>query len=345
MCRSEQLLPISERRKIALFTNVEEKAVISAVDAASIYQIPLLLHEQGLDDIVVNKLRLNVPAADLTEWKNVVEALTNSVNEVTIAIVGKYVDHSDAYKSLNEALIHAGIRNRLKVKLIYIDSEVIEDEGTARLQEVHAILVPGGFGERGIEGKIATVKYARENKIPYLGICLGMQVAVIEFARDVAGLEGAHSTEFLPKSPHPVIGLITEWMAESGQIETRNENSDLGGSMRLGGQQCRLQTSSLAYQLYRKDVITERHRHRYEFNNQYLTRLEQVGMRFSGKSIDGRLVEVIEIPDHPWFLACQFHPEFTSTPRKGHPLFSGFVLAASQHTPHVRNSNNASVSA
>ena len=341
MCRSEQLLPVSERRKIALFTNVEEKAVISAVDAASIYQIPLLLHEQGLDEIVVNKLRLNVPAADLSEWKNVVEALTNSVNEVTIAIVGKYVDHSDAYKSLNEALIHAGIRNRLKVKLIYIDSEVIEDEGTSRLHDIHAILVPGGFGERGIEGKIATVKYARENKIPYLGICLGMQVAVIEFARDVAGLEGAHSTEFLPKSPHPVIGLITEWMAEGGQIETRDEHSDMGGSMRLGGQQCRLQTSSLAYQLYRKDVITERHRHRYEFNNQYLAKLEQAGMRFSGKSIDGRLVEVIEIPDHPWFLACQFHPEFTSTPRKGHPLFSGFVLAASKFGLQGLNSNDS----
>lgn len=340
MCRSEQLLPVSERRKIALFTNVEEKAVISAVDAVSIYQIPLLLHEQGLDEIVVNKLRLNAPTADLTEWENVVEALTDSVNEVTIAIVGKYVDHSDAYKSLNEALIHAGIRNHLKVRITYIDSEVIEDEGTARLQEVDAILVPGGFGERGVEGKIATVKYARENKIPYLGICLGMQVAVIEFARDAAGLEGAHSTEFLPKSPHPVIGLITEWMAESGQIETRDENSDLGGSMRLGGQQCRLQTNSLAYQLYRKDVITERHRHRYEFNNQYLTRLEQAGMRFSGKSIDGRLVEVIEIPDHPWFLACQFHPEFTSTPRKGHPLFSGFVLAASQYKPQMRNSKS-----
>ena len=341
MCRSEQLLPVSERRKIALFTNVEEKAVISAVDASSIYQIPLLLHEQGLDEIVVNKLRLNVPAADLSEWKNVVEALTNSVNEVTIAIVGKYVDHSDAYKSLNEALIHAGIRNRLKVKLIYIDSEVIEDEGTSRLQDIHAILVPGGFGERGIEGKIATVKYARENKIPYLGICLGMQVAVIEFARDVAGLEGAHSTEFLPKSPHPVIGLITEWMAEGGQIETRDEHSDMGGSMRLGGQQCRLQTSSLAYQLYRKDVITERHRHRYEFNNQYLAKLEQAGMRFSGKSIDGRLVEVIEIPDHPWFLACQFHPEFTSTPRKGHPLFSGFVLAASKFGLQGLNPNDS----
>ena len=331
ICRSEQPIPVSERRKIALFTNVEEKAVISAIDADSIYRIPLLLHEQGLDNIVVNKLRLDVPPADLTEWKNVIEALMHPVNEVSIAIVGKYVDHSDAYKSLNEALIHAGIRTHTKVNINYIDSEIIEDEGVARLKDVDAILVPGGFGERGVEGKIATVRYARENKIPYLGICLGMQAAVIEFARDVAGLEGAHSTEFLPKSPHPVIGLITEWMAESGQLETRDENSDLGGSMRLGGQQCRLQSGSLAFQLYQKDVITERHRHRYEFNNQYFEKLEKAGMRFSGKSIDGRLVEVIEIPDHPWFLACQFHPEFTSTPRKGHPLFSGFVAAAAQN--------------
>ncbi|MFA6161877.1 MAG: CTP synthase [Methylobacter sp.] len=331
ICRSEQPIPASERRKIALFTNVEEKAVISAVDADSIYRIPLLLHEQGLDEIVVNKLRLNVPAADLTEWYDVVDALAHPVNEVTIAVVGKYVDHTDAYKSLNEALIHAGIRTRMKVKINYIDSESIEEDGVGRLKDVDAILVPGGFGERGVEGKIATVKYARENKIPYLGICLGMQVAVIEFARDVAGLEGAHSTEFLPKSPHPVIGLITEWMSEDGQLETRSEDSDLGGSMRLGGQQCRLQSDSLAYQLYQKDVITERHRHRYEFNNQYLEKLEQAGLSFSGKSIDGRLVEVIEIRDHPWFLACQFHPEFTSTPRKGHPLFSGFVAAASQH--------------
>jgi CTP synthase len=331
ICRSERPVPIAERRKIALFTNVEEKAVISAVDADSIYRIPLLLHEQGLDNIVVSKLRLDVPPADLTEWKTVIEAMTHPVNEVTIAIVGKYVDHSDAYKSLNEALIHAGIRTRTKVNINYIDSEIIEDEGIARLKDVDAILVPGGFGERGVEGKIAAVRYARENKIPYLGICLGMQAAVIEFARDVAGLEGAHSTEFLPKSPHPVIGLITEWMAESGQLETRDENSDLGGSMRLGGQQCRLQNDSLAFQLYQKDVITERHRHRYEFNNQYYEKLEKAGMRFSGKSIDGRLVEVVEIPDHPWFLACQFHPEFTSTPRKGHPLFSGFVVAASQY--------------
>ena len=280
ICRSERPIPLAERRKIALFTNVEEKAVISAVDADSIYRIPLLLRDQGLDDIVVNKLRLDVPPADLTEWKNVIEALTNPVNDVTVAIVGKYVDHSDAYKSLNEALIHAGIRTRTKVNIVYIDSEIIEDEGVARLRDLDAILVPGGFGERGVEGKIATVRYARENKIPYLGICLGMQAAVIEFARDVAGLEGAHSTEFLPKSPHPVIGLITEWMAEGGQLEIRDENSDLGGSMRLGGQQCRLQHDSLAYQMYQKDVITERHRHRYEFNNLYFDKLEQAGHAF-----------------------------------------------------------------
>lgn len=340
ICRSEQPVPLSERRKIALFTNVEEKAVISAVDADSIYRIPLLLHEQGLDDIVVNKLRLNAPPADLTEWKNVVEALAHSDGEVTIAIVGKYVDHSDAYKSLNEALIHAGIRTRNKVKIEYIDSETIQDEGVSRLKNVDAILVPGGFGKRGIEGKIATVRYARENKIPYLGICLGMQVAVIEFARNVAGLEGAHSSEFLPGSPYPVIGLITEWRAESGELETRDENSDLGGSMRLGAQQCRLQRDSLAFQLYQKDVIVERHRHRYEFNNQYFEKLAQSGLRFSGASIDGRLVEVVEIADHPWFLACQFHPEFTSTPRKGHPLFSGFVAAASQHKKITSYQNN-----
>ncbi|HCT98743.1 MAG TPA: CTP synthetase [Methylococcaceae bacterium] len=328
MCRSELPIPVSDRRKIALFTNVEEHAVISAIDADTIYRIPILLHEQGLDDIVVRRLRLDVPPADLTEWHQVVQALKESHQEVRIAIVGKYVEHPDAYKSLNEALVHAGIRTKLKVKIVYIDAEVIEEEGAARLKDVDAILVPGGFGERGVEGKIATVRYAREHKVPYLGICLGMQSAVIEFARNVAQLEGAHSTEFLPNSPHPVIGLITEWLGESGQIETRDEHSDLGGSMRLGSQQCRLLQDSLAFSLYQKDVITERHRHRYEFNNQYIEKLEAHGLRFSGKSIDGRLVEVVEIPEHPWFLACQFHPEFTSTPRKGHPLFSGFVKAA-----------------
>ncbi len=331
ICRSERPIPASDKAKIALFTNVAENAVFSALDADTIYRIPLMLHEQGLDEIVVNKLRLDVPPAHLSEWKAVVEALTHPTTEVKIAIVGKYVDHSDAYKSLNEALIHAGIHTRNKVIIKYIDSELIEEEGTASLQDVDAILVPGGFGERGVEGKIATARYAREHKIPYLGICLGMQVAVIEFARNVVGLEGAYSTEFLPTTPHPVIGLITEWMTECGRVETRAEDSDLGGTMRLGSQKCRLKSESLAFAVYQKEVITERHRHRYEFNNHYIESLEQKGMRFSGKSIDGRLVEVIEIPEHPWFLACQFHPEFTSTPRRGHPLFSGFVAAAVLH--------------
>ena len=331
ICRSEQSLPTSERRKIALFTNVAEKAVISAIDADTIYRIPLLLNEQGLDDLVVDQLRLDVPPADLTEWKEVVEAITHPKQEISIAIVGKYVDHSDAYKSLAEALTHAGLKTRNKVKISYIDSETIEEEGVTALQHVDAILVPGGFGERGVEGKVATVHYARENKVPYLGICLGMQAAVIEFARNKADLEGAHSTEFLPNSPHPVIGLITEWMDEDGQLETRSENSDLGGTMRLGAQKCRLLPDSLAHRLYQKDVITERHRHRYEFNNKYIETMEKAGLTFSGKSMDGRLVEFIEITEHPWFLACQFHPEFTSTPRKGHPLFSGFVDAAANY--------------
>jgi len=331
ICRSERPIPISERRKIALFTNVHEDAVFSCADADSIYRIPILLHEQGLDNIVVRKLRFDVPPADLSAWKAVVGGLANPEQEVTIAMVGKYVNHSDAYKSLTEALIHAGIKTRTKVNIQFIESEEIEDHGTAKLADVDAILVPGGFGERGVEGKIATVKYARENKIPYLGICLGMQVAVIEFARDAAGLEGAHSTEFLPKTPHPVIALITEWRDESGALEQRSEESDLGGSMRLGGQKCRLSEDTLARRLYGKDVITERHRHRYEFNNAYKKRLEEAGMKISGKSLDGRLVEVIELPGHPWFLACQFHPEFTSTPRGGHPLFTGFVKAACEH--------------
>lgn len=331
ICRSERSIPVSERRKIASFTNVDEHAVISLIDADTIYRIPLMLHEQGLDELVVRRLRLDVEPADLKEWQSVLEAIAQSEQEVNIAIVGKYVEHTDAYKSINEALTHAGIRNRVKVKITYIDSELIEEEGTARLKEVDAILVPGGFGERGVEGKIATVRYARENKIPYLGICLGMQTAVIEFARNVANLEGAHSTEFLPNSPHPVIGLITEWMGECGNVQTRDENSDLGGTMRLGSQQCHLLQDTLAFSIYQKDVITERHRHRYEFNNQYIEKLEAHGLRFSGKSIDGRLVEVIEIPEHPWFIACQFHPEFTSTPRRGHPLFSGFVQAAFEH--------------
>jgi CTP synthase len=339
ICRSERPVPKSERRKIALFTNVSEDAVISAVDADSIYRIPLMLHAQGIDDIVVRRLRLDAPPADLSEWESVVFALEHPQREATVAMVGKYVNHSDAYKSLTEALMHAGIHTKTKVTIRCIESEQIEDKGTAALQNVDAILVPGGFGERGIEGKIATVRYARENKIPYLGICLGMQVAVIEFARDVAGLEGAHSTEFLPKTPHPVIALITEWQSDSGEIEHRGPDSEKGGTMRLGGQKCRLIPESLAHKTYGKDVITERHRHRYELNNQYLKVLEAAGLRVSGKSLDGRLAEVIEIPDHPWFLACQFHPEFTSTPRGGHPLFSGFVRAAADYREPRANPN------
>ncbi|SMF94670.1 CTP synthase [Methylomagnum ishizawai] len=334
ICRSDRLVPQSERKKIALFTNVNEDAVISAVDADTIYRIPLSLHAQGLDDIVVKKLKLEAHPADLSEWQAVLDGLKHPAGTVVVAMVGKYVNHSDAYKSLTEALIHAGIHTKTKVEIRFIESEEIEDKGTGALEGVDAILVPGGFGERGIEGKISAVKYAREHKIPYLGICLGMQVAVIEFARDVAGLEGAHSTEFLPKTPHPVIALITEWQDDSGQIEQRGPHSDLGGSMRLGGQKCRLVTGSLAHRVYGKDVITERHRHRYEFNNNYLKALEEAGMKVCGKSLDGRLVEAIEIPDHPWFLACQFHPEFTSTPRGGHALFTGFVRAAGEYRAH-----------
>lgn len=328
ICRSEKQLPESERRKIALFTNVHEKAVISAVDADTIYRIPLLLHEQGLDDIVVRKLNLDVPPADLSEWESVVRAIESPERNVTVAMVGKYVNHTDAYKSLTEALLHAGIQTRTHVDIQFIDSEDIETRGAQLLDGVDAILVPGGFGERGIEGKIAAVRYAREHAIPYLGICLGMQVAVIEFARHVAGLTGAHSTEFQRNPAHPVIGLITEWQDASGNIEQRNEESDLGGTMRLGAQECQLQPDSLAHNTYGRDVIIERHRHRYEFNNAYLERLQAAGMSFPGRSIDGRLVEMVELREHPWFLACQFHPEFTSTPRTGHPLFSGFVNAA-----------------
>jgi CTP synthase len=331
ICRSDRPIPKSDRKKIALFTNVEEDAVIPAVDADSIYRIPIQLHEQGLDAIVVKKLKLEAHPADLSEWQTVLDALTHPEREVTIGMVGKYVNHSDAYKSLTEALIHAGLHTKTKVNIRYIESEQVEDKGTGALEGLDAILVPGGFGERGIEGKIATAKYARENRIPYLGICLGMQVAVIEFARDVAKLEGAHSTEFLPNTPYPVIALITEWQDDSGQVERRTPLTELGGSMRLGGQKARLLSGSLAHEVYGKDVITERHRHRYEFNNRYLTVLEDAGLRVSGKSLDGRLAEVIEIPDHPWFLACQFHPEFTSTPRGGHPLFSGFIRAAGEY--------------
>ncbi|MDZ7663166.1 CTP synthase [Thiohalophilus sp.] len=328
MCRSDRPIPEDERRKIALFTNVEQRAVITALDVDSIYTIPLLLSEQGLDQIVVDKLGLDVPPADLKEWRHVSEALAHPEGEVTIAMVGKYVELTESYKSLSEALIHAGLHTRSRVNIQYVDSEEIEREGTACLQGMDAILVPGGFGERGVEGKIAAVRYAREQRIPYLGICLGMQVAVIEFARHVAGLDKAHSTEFEPATPDPVIALITEWVNADGKRETRGQNSDLGGTMRLGAQQCRLEEGSRAREIYGHEIINERHRHRYEFNNNYRDKLSQAGLKLVGTSLDGNLVEVVELEDHPWFIACQFHPEFTSTPRDGHPLFSSFIRAA-----------------
>lgn len=333
LCRSEKSLPENERRKIALFTNVEERAVISAIDVDNIYKMPLWLHAQKLDRIVAEKFGLtNLPEADLTDWKNVVSAMEFPEAEVNIAMVGKYVDLTESYKSLNEALRHAGIQTHTKVKIHYIDSEKLEsDEDSPELDIVRtadAILVPGGFGRRGVEGKIRAVQYAREHKVPYLGICLGMQVAVIEYARHQAGLAGAHSTEFVKEAADPVIGLITEWQNEDGSVERRSESSDLGGTMRLGGQVCHLAPGSLAHRTYGAADIVERHRHRYEFNNNYRKVLEEQGLVFSGMSADGSLVEMIELKDHPWFLACQFHPEFTSRPRQGHPLFSSFIQAA-----------------
>jgi CTP synthase len=340
LCRTEkQPLPDEQRKKVALFTNVEESAIISGVDVDSIYKIPRSLYEQGLDEIVAKKLHLDLPPADLSEWDAVVEAMASPQGEVNIAMVGKYVDLADSYKSLTEALTHAGIQTRTSIKLSYIDSEELETTGTGCLHAMDAILVPGGFGNRGIDGKIAAVKYARENNIPYLGICLGMQLAVIEFARHQLGLEDANSTEFVRDAKDPVIALITEWMDQNGTIEQRDENTDLGGSMRLGGQQCQLLAGSRVRELYGKDVIVERHRHRYEFNNRYKSQLQDAGMNFTGLSMDGQLVEIIELADHPWFVACQFHPEFTSTPRDGHPLFTGFVAAASRY----RDSQNESL--
>ncbi|MGB5306911.1 MAG: CTP synthase [Gammaproteobacteria bacterium] len=342
LCRADRPLPAAERRKVALFTNVEERAVISAVDVDSIYKIPLLLHEQQLDDIVVEKLNIDTGPANLSEWEKVIRDSERRDHQVTIAMVGKYVDLTESYKSLSEALIHAGIHTHTEVSIRYVDSENIETRGTALLEGADAILVPGGFGERGVEGKIAAVRYAREQGVPYLGICLGMQVAVIEFARHVAGLDGAHSTEFEKGAVHPVIALITEWSRADGGVEQRNEDSDLGGSMRLGAQSCQLAPGSLARRTYGADVIEERHRHRYEFNNHYRQPLEDAGLRLSGVSLDGQLVEVVEISDHPWFFACQFHPEFTSTPRDGHPLFTGFINAASAyHTGHIAGQASA----
>ncbi|OMH39175.1 CTP synthase [Motiliproteus sp. MSK22-1] len=328
VCRSDHEIPASSRRKLSLFTNVEERAVIALEDADTIYKIPRMLHEQGLDDIVVDRFRLECGPAELDEWDRVADAKLNPHREVTIAMVGKYMELLDAYKSLIEAMTHAGIQHRTKVNLRYIDSEDIERHGTARLEDVDAILVPGGFGERGVEGKILTAQYARENKVPYLGICLGMQVAVIEYARNVAGIEGANSSEFKPDTEHPVVGLITEWTTAEGDTETRDEDTDLGGTMRLGAQECRLKPDTTSFNCYQKEVVLERHRHRYEVNNNYLEALEGAGLVIAGRSMDGALVEVVEVPDHPWFVACQFHPEFTSTPRDGHGLFSGFVKAA-----------------
>ncbi|MFU8832975.1 MAG: CTP synthase [Wenzhouxiangella sp.] len=330
LCRCERMLSDGERKKIALFTNVATEAVISAVDVDNIYKIPLFYQRQGLDRIVLDRLGLKANAADLSDWEDVVERRARPEHEVTVAMIGKYVEHFDAYKSLNEALLSGGLADRVAVRIKPVESEEIENSGVGVLEGVDAILVPGGFGERGFEGKLTAIRHARENGIPYLGICLGMQCAVVEFARNVCGLEGANSTEMDPDSPHPVIGLITEWMDEKGQRELRDEGSDLGGSMRLGAQRCRLEPGTLARKLYGKDEIFERHRHRYEFNNTYRQTLSEHGMVLSGFSVDEMLVEMIELPDHPWFVACQFHPEFTSTPRDGHPLFTGFIRAALQ---------------
>ena len=331
LCRADREIPAEEKRKIALFTNVQPEAVISALDADSIYKIPAMLHDQMIDEIVCHKLGILARAADLSVWKKLVDALEHPQHEVNVAFVGKYVDLTESYKSLTESLVHAGIQCRSKVKIHYIDSEDIQTNGPGVLAAMDAVLVPGGFGRRGTEGKIAAIRYARESKVPYLGICLGMQLAVIEFARDASGLEGAHSTEFDPETPHPVIALITEWLDREGRIETRDANSDLGGTMRLGGQKCRLAEGSLVRKVYGSPVITERHRHRYEVNNAYLPRLEQAGLRVSGTSAEGKvLCEMVELPEdvHPWFVGCQFHPEFTSNPRNGHPLFTAYVKAA-----------------
>jgi len=329
ICRSDKEISDEAREKIALFTNVEKQSVISMPDVNSIYKIPILLNLQKVDEIVTDKLNLSCKKPDLEDWKRVSEAHTNPKNEVTIAMVGKYTDLKDAYKSLNEALIHGGIQHELRINVEYIDSEIIEPKNVGEVLEgVDAILVPGGFGHRGIEGMIITVEYARENKIPYLGICLGMQVAVIEFARNVLNFGDANSSEFDQKTSHPVIGLISEWIDSNGEIEKRDENSDLGGTMRLGSQKCILSENSLTRSLYGKSVIQERHRHRYEVNNNYVDQMESAGLNIVGKSKDKNLVEVVEINKHPWFVGCQFHPEFTSNPRDGHPLFKGFIDAA-----------------
>ncbi|QEH09098.1 CTP synthase (glutamine hydrolyzing) [Histophilus somni] len=331
ICRSDRMIPPNERAKIALFCNVPERAVISLKDVSSIYQIPALLKSQGLDDFICQRFRLDCQEADLSEWEKVLYQEANPTGEVTIGMVGKYTELPDAYKSVNEALKHAGLTNRLTVNIKYIDSQDVETKGIDILKDLDGILIPGGFGYRGVEGKILTAQYARENNVPYLGICLGMQVAFIEYARHVAGLKGANSSEFDRTCEYPVIALITEWQDAEGNVEVRSDESDLGGTMRLGAQQCHLVEGSLAYQLYGSDIIEERHRHRYEVNNVIRPQVEKAGLKVTGLSADKKLVEIIEVPNHPWFVACQFHPEFTSTPRDGHPLFAGFVKAASEN--------------
>jgi len=331
ICRSDRAVPANERAKIALFCNVPEKAVISLKDVDSIYKIPGLLKSQGLDDYICKRFSLNAPEANLAEWEQVIYEAANPGGEVTIGMVGKYVELPDAYKSVIEALKHGGLKNRLTVNIKLIDSQDVETRGVEVLKGLDAILIPGGFGYRGVEGKVMTARYARENNIPYLGICLGMQVALMEFARNVAGMENANSTEFMPDCKYPVVALITEWRDEDGNVEMRSEESDLGGTMRVGGQQCNLSDNSLVRQLYGEPTIVERHRHRYEVNNMLLKQIEAAGLRVAGRSADNKLVEIIELPNHPWFVACQFHPEFTSTPRDGHPLFAGFVKAAGEH--------------
>ena len=326
--RSDHEIDSSSRDKIALFTNVDRKAVIPLLDAKSIYQIPEKLHEMKLDDIVVSQLEISCPPADLGSWREVVEAQAAPRHTIKLAMVGKYMALLDAYKSLNEAIIHAGIKTHTKVEVEFIEAQDLVDDGTRSLENADAILVPGGFGDRGFEGKVLAAKYARENKVPYLGICYGLHAAIVDIARNVAGLENANTTENNPKTPHPVIGLIMEWMNEDGDVETRDADSDLGGTMRMGEQECRLAENSATSQIYGQDSINERHRHRYEVNDHYVSALEEAGMLVAGRSMDDSLVEVIEVKDHPWFVATQFHPEFTSTPRRGHPLFSSFIEAA-----------------
>lgn len=330
LCRSTQELSQSECQKIALFTNVEQESVIPVYDVDSIYAVPLDLYHHQLDQIVCDKLGLICDRPDLYEWQQVLDALRHTQSSVNIAMVGKYLEMKDAYKSLSEALVHAGIHNRVRVNVKHVEAELLEQEGIGHLHKADAILVPGGFGKRGIEGKIMAAQYARENKVPYLGICLGMQVAVIEFARHCADLQSANSTEFDVDTPHPVVGLVTEWRQQDGQVIQRSQDSDLGGTMRLGAQVCYIEETSLTYRLYGKMEMTERHRHRFEVNNHYVERLRKAGLDFVGYSQDKQLVEMIEITDHPWFIGCQFHPEFTSKPREGHPLFAGFIRGALQ---------------